>query len=242
MTFSDIHIHLLYGVDDGTGTCEEMKALTDYLYSYGTRYLCVTPHCCPAMFGDNRASTEQSFLELKTYCAEKYPDLALSLGNELYCSVDNISWIKSGYCNTLGLSRFVLLEFDEFSPVSAISKATKAALNSGYVPIIAHTERYIKLGIRAVEQLRRDGARIQVNTVADLGGALVFGEKHRLNRLLKKRLVDFASTDAHNINTRKPYMVEFYNAVAKKYGEEYAKAICCLNAAELLFNKTEDLK
>lgn len=54
MTYSDMHIHALYGVDDGAKTEEMMLAMVDAEYQDGVRFFCLTPHYHPGYFGDNR--------------------------------------------------------------------------------------------------------------------------------------------------------------------------------------------
>ena len=64
MNFSDLHIHILSGVDDGTG-----------------------------YFGDNIKGSEEAFTRLSAYVSEKYPQMKLYLGNELRYSKDCVSWL-----------------------------------------------------------------------------------------------------------------------------------------------------
>ena len=147
MFFSDVHSHLLYGADDGAATYEEMIAMVDTAYSEGVRLLCATPHCYPDWFGDNREAIRKAFEELKEYCKEKYPDLKLLLGNELFYGKDGTVWLKNGLCSTMGTTKYALAEFGVDEPQCRIEKSVQEMFNQGYVPIIAHAERYTKLSV-----------------------------------------------------------------------------------------------
>ena len=83
MFFTDIHIHALYGVDDGAKTEAEMQAIVDASYADGIRTLCVTPHFHPGYFGDNENHAETAYQRLEAYIQQKYPDMELYRGNEL---------------------------------------------------------------------------------------------------------------------------------------------------------------
>ena len=83
MGLADIHIHLLFGVDDGAKDEDEMHAILDAAYQAGTRVLCCTPHFHPGYFGDNYDKVTAAFKRLSSYVQKTYPDMALYLGNDL---------------------------------------------------------------------------------------------------------------------------------------------------------------
>lgn len=238
MFFSDIHTHLLFGVDDGAKKRADMFAMVDAAYSGGTRLICATPHFCPAYFGDNRKSVSEAFSELKEYCREKYPDLKLMLGNELTYCHDCISWLKSGACLTMNESRYVLVEFDIKASEDNISEGVDRLLNSGYIPIIAHAERYIRLSRGRLWVLRQNGALVQIN-VQSLLRRFQVGQNKRLKTMLSERLVDFVSSDSHDLVSRSPEMQTGYEFLKEKYGQEYAESLCRDNALRLLCRKND---
>ena len=53
MLLADMHIHALYGVDDGARTEEEMRAIVTKSYEEGVRVMCVTPHFHPRYSGNH---------------------------------------------------------------------------------------------------------------------------------------------------------------------------------------------
>ena len=55
-----------------------------------------------------------------------------------------------------------------------------------------------------------------------------------LTYFLEKDVVDIVSSDAHNLDTRKPYMKEAYEIVLKKYGEEKTKLLFETNAENII--------
>lgn len=234
MSFSDIHMHVLYGTDDGPKTREEMYKMVDTAYRNGIRLICATPHFHPGFFGDNRESSAHSFEVLKEYCASKYPEMRLVFGNELYYMHEAISWLKSGACRTLGDTRHVLVEFAEDATEDAIAEGVDRMLNAGYVPIIAHAERYRKLSFGRLWAIRQNGALVQVNAQSFKVHPLMFGLKKRLMTMLSENLVDFVSSDAHGIIRRVPEIDSAYQYLIKKYGKEYADKLCRSNALGLL--------
>lgn len=106
--------------------------------------------------------------------------------------------------------------------------------------MIAHIERYecLEKNIKLIEKLIEHGMKIQVNAESVLKPK-IFGDKHkkykqRAKYFLEKDIVDIISSDAHNLDTRKPYMKEAYDVILKKYGEEKAKLLFELNAENIL--------
>ena len=83
MNYADIHMHALFGVDDGPATEKEMFQIMDAAYEDGARLICLTPHFHPGYFGDNRSKTESAFRILLDYEHTAHPDLKLYLANEL---------------------------------------------------------------------------------------------------------------------------------------------------------------
>lgn len=234
MYFSDIHSHILYGTDDGPKTREEMFKTVDLAYKNGIRLICATPHFHPGFFGDNRESTAHAYAVLSEYCSSKYPDIELFLGNELFYMPESIGWIKNGVCNPMGDSRTVLVEFDVDSSEDYIAEAVDRILNAGYLPIIAHAERYRKLSCGRLWAIKQNGALVQVNAGAFDAHPLMFGIKRRLKQMLADNLVDFVSSDAHGSTKRVPNVKFAYDYLASKHGKEIADKLCCKNAKKLL--------
>ena len=232
---------MLCGVDDGARNREEMFAMVDAAYADGTRLICLTPHFNPGMFGEHHERTERMFEELKSYASEKYPDLVLFLGNELRYASGCRNWIYDGVCRTMGDTKYVLTEFSFTESSAKIINGLEKMFNSGFIPILAHAERYPHLSIKEICELRENGVLIQVDSMSLLRG---FGlnEWFRSKRILNERLADFVSSDAHDLDDRPPQLSPSYEYAKKKFGERYAKAVFYENACKLFgLNKESEV-
>ena len=236
MQFSDIHIHALYGCDDGTKSLEHMYKMIDAAYVNGTRYICLTPHYNPGYFGENSVKSKESFDLLLEYTKEKYPQLQIVLGNELRYNPGCEEWLSKGQCRCMNNSKYVLVDFFEEEDKKAISKGIDKLLSVGYIPILAHAERYkdIRGNIDFLKEQKDNGALIQIDTRSIFGD---FGLGTRLfcKKILQNYLADFVSSDAHSLHKRPPGIKEAYEYIKKKYGKDYAEAICFKNAFHMIF-------
>ena len=235
MFFTDIHIHALYGVDDGAKTEAEMQEIVDASYADGVRVLCVTPHFHPGYFGDNKNKTEVAYQRLETYIQQNYPDMKLYRGNELRYSRDCVSWLNSGKCHTLNGTQYVLVDFSEAAEAQKISSALEHLLSAGYRPVLAHVERYRALWWHKnlICSFREKGVLIQVDAQSVLGefGYLI---KRQSRYLLKNELAHLICSDSHDVRERPPQLSRCFQIVQKKYGQDYAIALLCDNGKRLM--------
>jgi protein-tyrosine phosphatase len=112
---------------------------------------------------------------------------------------------------------------------------TQELLLHGYVPVIAHVERYqcIVDDPEAADRLREMGAWIQVNADAVVGleGAAA---RRFCKKLLKADRVDVIASDSHGVDKRACHLDKCYQMLAKKYGEEYAERLFYRNPAKII--------
>lgn len=227
MNYGDIHLHALFGADDGAGSEKEMRQMVDLAYADGERLLCLTPHYHPGYFGDNRKKSEEAFASLQSYASDTYPDLKLYLGNELRYSPDCISWLDDGACRSLGGTNRVLVDFSTRESGKNIVGGLERLLGCGYAPVLAHAERYEALWHSGsiLRELRADGVLLQVDTQSIFGG-FGFRTKLQAKAILGGRLADLVASDAHDLRRRVPGLDRAYRYIAGKYSENYAKALC----------------
>lgn len=239
MNFSDLHIHILSGVDDGPKTEADMYAMADAAYAGETRIICATPHFHPGYFGDNIKGSEEAFTRLSAYVNEKYPRMKLYLGNELRYSKDCVSWLEQGACRTINGTSFVLVDFSEREEKRNIVRGLENLLNAGYTPILAHVERYSDFGrdFRPLADLRANGVVIQIDAQSVTRG-FGLGAQYRCRKLLAESLVDIVASDAHDLHFRPPDMMRCYAYIKKLHGTDYARAVCLENAEHILTDNT----
>ena len=224
MQFTDIHNHILFGVDDGARSEEEMYRLIDASYTDGVRHMCFTPHYHPAYFGEHQEQISVAFDLAKEYAEQNYPDLSLYLGNELRYERSSIEWLEQERCQTLNGTRYLLVDFLYSEPAENILDAMLRILNTGYKLVLAHVERYERFhrDLREIERLKSWGVILQVDAQSPIGG-LGHGAKVRSRRLLEVGAVDFVASDAHDLTTRPPELRRCFDFVCRKYTEDYAR-------------------
>ena len=240
MIFADIHNHSLAAVDDGARSEEMMFQMIDAAYADGIRYLCLTPHFHPIFFGDNRASSQESFQMLQNYVAERYPQIKLYLGNELRYGPNCDRWMREGFCRTLNNTSLILVDFSSEAGQKLIVRGLSQLLSMGYCPVLAHAERYINLSTNAVRDLIMNGVHIQINA-GSLTGSFGWRVQLRARQLLKHRLVSVVASDAHDLHRRPPLLSKGYDLSVKLTDKDYADRIFCSNAVDLLENYREGL-
>lgn len=238
VSFVDIHCHTLCGVDDGAKDAHEMYEMLRMAYEDGTRKICLTPHYDPKPNDDRAEAIMSSFALAKAYCREHLPDMTLYLGNELSYRIGCVDSLLSGQCRTLAESRYVLVDFLMTPSLSDIRRGISAIANSGYIPIVAHVERYdCLLGkIREIASLSEEGALIQVNA-GSVGLGWLSPVGRTVRRLLSERLVDMIASDGHNTVSRFPLLSGAYETVRTKYGEDYADFLFSVNPERVLSGK-----
>ncbi len=241
MFFADIHSHALCLVDDGPKNQAQMYQLIDAVYQDNIRYLCLTPHFHPGFYGNNQQKSNEAFQLLSLYVEKEYPDLKIYLGNELHYSPDCVSWLFDGQCRLLNTTRYVLVDFPHRISKKELISGLENLLGNGYLPILAHAERYRSASLAVLEELKYNGVLLQLNAGAVLGE---FGtaQKLKTKKILSLGLADFIATDAHDIQYRTSKMSRCYEYLVKKYSESYANFLCADHALERIFHVTAERK
>ncbi|MCR5403281.1 MAG: protein-tyrosine-phosphatase [Butyrivibrio sp.] len=235
----DIHCHIMPGVDDGSPdmkTSLEMLRIAD---KNDITHLILTPHHKPM---HHNVSPEHNVLyrkELQQNARAEGIRAKLFSGNEIYYSDETVDELMRGEVCSLAGSDYVLIEFHPTNPYKAIQNAMYRVLTAGFIPIVAHVERYSDIVTKPVhvEDLIEMGCLIQVNA-SSIMGKYGFGISSFTRKLLKKELVHFIASDAHDTGNRAPQLLECRKYVEKKYGDEYAKELFFTNPANVLRNES----
>lgn len=234
MHYTDLHTHMLFGVDDGANTEMDMQRMVDASYKDGTRTICLTPHFQPAIYGDNRAATDFAFDRLKQYAAEHYPDLTLHLANELGYYTGCRLAVHEGECRFIG-DTFLLMDFSPDATLFQIRYAMDELLSSGYRVLLAHVERYPSLNGQEdlIFDWTRRGALLQVNASA-FSRRTPFSMRRRIKKLLHRVPIAAVASDAHDILTRPPLLSEAEEFITARYGADMANFLLSYGPNKIL--------
>ncbi len=209
----DIHTHILYGVDDGSSSIDVSKYLLDEALKNNINKIILTPHQNEELKRTNELIElfNQFKNDFKNYNIDFY------LGSEIYYYPNMIIDIENNELLTMNNSKYILVEFSTELKTN-ISDIVYDLNIKGYIPIVAHIERYNYLNFDDYKKIKSNGGLIQVNTSI----FKIKAYKKILKFLLKNELIDFISSDCHNeirnIDFSFPKKI-----INKKYNNQYDK-------------------
>lgn len=220
--FTDVHCHILPGIDDGARDREMMTRMLQRAYDDGIRNVIATSHYHPARY----RYTPNDYmwrLNLAGMVAKDIgKDMHVFSGSEtFYIREDTVRALKCGEALTLAGSPYVLVEFAPVHPFEVIKDAVSELVSAGYRPVIAHVERYgsIHTDENKAALLCEMGAWMQVNA-SSITRPPDRETKKFLHQLLSHDRVHLIASDAHNLTGRPPGLSACGLYIKKRYGNE----------------------
>lgn len=199
---TDIHIHLLPGLDDGAQSKEETLAVLKEAAAQQIRRIIVTPHFYPGRYEVTAEEALLAFDEVRELCQKESIPIELYAGQECFYYSELADQLDRGNVLTMADSRYVLVEFETQAPFSKISGGLRDLLNRGYVPILAHFERYVCLQNEdRLLKLKTLGVRLQMSFDAVRIPDRLF-KKNAWRKAAMDGMVDYFGSDCHGMQFR----------------------------------------
>lgn len=207
----DIHTHILPNVDDGSSDFDTSCKLLELELENGVNKVICTPH--QNYLNLNKELLIEKFNEFKN---KINLDIELYLGSEIYYYKGFLNDLVNDKLLTLNNSKYILIEFSTSQNTDIIDIVYSIRLK-GYIPIIAHIERYSYLNNEDYLKIKKEGALIQINA----SSFNYSNTKKIIKYLLKNNLVDFVASDCHDLNRRSVDFFKIKKYIYKKYKEQY---------------------
>jgi protein-tyrosine phosphatase len=235
MPFSDLHNHLVPGVDDGCATVAESLDALRSLYAEGVRTLVATPHLLLPRLATDAAVTREldlqrrAFERLKAAVAREADLPTLGLGQEIWAP-DAATLRRVVERRDVGLdgSSALLVEFG-FELVGTHDEVVRTAVDAGRRIVIAHPERYRypkgRDPIQVMRHWRDLGALLQVNAGSFTGHY----RDHRPESqavawaMVEEGMVDVVGTDHHGPRRVGVSLLEAYEALSARGERDLAE-------------------
>jgi protein-tyrosine phosphatase len=192
---TDMHSHLLPGIDDGAREAHDSLAYMKGLQELGFKKFVTTPHVMAELYPNTPATIQAAYEKVKQaggnvplrpaaeYMLDESFDVLLNKGEQLQCIHENT----------------VLVEFSFVTAPLDFKEKIFNLQMSGYQPLLAHPERYIYFtGSRNIyDELKATGCQFAVNLLS-FTGYYGKGVTELAQYLLKKDYVNYLGTDLHH--------------------------------------------
>jgi len=224
--FVDLHTHILPGVDDGARNLEETIRMLRIAYQEGIRTVIATPHF---VAGAKNVPVDRLRLlcdQVQQEAQKIDPNMRILLGNEIYYSESVLEALQLGTALSLAGSRYVLIEFYPKETFKNIFQGLGGLVRAGYLPILAHMERYQCLYKKedSVIELINLGCYLQMNSNSLIGSILDTEAKYH-RKLVAQGLIHFLGSDCHDDKERIPSMLKAKLQLQKKCEEDLLNRI-----------------
>jgi protein-tyrosine phosphatase len=233
----DIHCHILPDVDDGAVNLAESIKMAKIAQADGIAKIVATPHI-------NGLSTNRQFvLSTNGQFLEKSQALLIHFFKKEFISVDILLGaevavhLNSSELNlhTINGTQYILIEL----PADHLPKNTAEILFNlilkGLHPIIAHPERNRSIleEPNKLINLLNPQVLLQI-TAGSITGKFGPDSRACARFLLRKGLVSFIASDAHDAGNRRPVLSKGVAAAGKIIGKENALKLVTENPAAML--------
>lgn len=242
--FIDIHSHILPGVDDGSKSLEESVEMARLFLENGTKKVFATPHYIENSKMDSLYDTNKKQYKLLVDELKRQEiDLEVYLGNEVYMCLEILEFIQEGRISTMNGSRYVLIEFPMYDIPIYSEDVLYSLIVNGYVPIIAHPERNLKIGEdpNILYEYIELGCLAQLN-IPSLEGRYGKNIQEVGEKLLKHNMIHFIGADAHSTNRRSPMIQQGLEKLEEILGKEEFENLVYKNPKCIIEDKKINIK
>lgn len=237
---TDLHCHILPGLDDGAKTPEATLQMIKQALQSGVRQIVCTPHCTTGDPGlRTRLTRIEKAVEVLNYVfGQMQLPVTLYAGIELLCNARLPETLERREFLTLAGSRYLLIEFPFDVTLSRIERAANAVRQAGYIPVLAHPERYTAVWRNpdCLSVWFHAGYVIQLDKDSVLGR---FGNHCARTAAwaLRHGVAHVIASDAHDTRTRTMNLERVRQYVTQNYSPGYAELLVRGNPARIVQGK-----
>jgi protein-tyrosine phosphatase len=197
---TDMHNHLIPGIDDGSTDLESSIVMIRAMYALGYRKFIATPHVQWEMF----KNTHEAIANGARLVQERLKETEMKVefrGAAEYFLDEHVDELLDKNIPLLTIHKnMVLVEFSFIRQPMDLKEKLFQLQIKGYQPIIAHPERYLYFGAHKnlYDELHDMDCVFQLNLLSLVG---YYGKKQEelAQYLIKKKYVSLLGSDLHNI-------------------------------------------
>lgn len=217
----DFHSHILPGIDDGAATIEDTVLLVTKMMDFGCGQLIATPHIMNNVWENTAESILANLKNTTKELALRGITIPIRAAAEYLIDDNFVTLFTSGQLLTLK-DNYVLVEMSYINPPLQIYQIIFDLQVAGYIPVLAHPERYSFYHNNWDEyvKLKSAGCLFQLNLLSTVG---YYGKEvaNTASKLLSSGLIDFAGSDVHHKN----HISAFEQKISKKNGALISAAL-----------------
>ena len=196
---TDLHSHLLPGIDDGSNSVEESIELITRMQELGIERFITTPHIAESAFPNTIVEISEAYKLLDKALEEANMKVNLCYSAEYRLDDNYLELFQNNQLIPFP-GNYILIENSYYQDYWGINDLIFRMINAGFHPILAHPERYRYYGndTAAYEKIHNMGCKFQVNILSFAGS---YGKEAKVaaNYLLNYGYIDFLGTDAHHM-------------------------------------------
>lgn len=196
---TDMHSHLLPGIDDGSPNVETSIQLIKGMMSLGFKKFITTPHIYPDLYPNTPETIEVAYQLLKQKINEEQLDVDIRYAAEYFIDDFFLERLQKGQKLLPIHDNWILLEISFISPPPELNHVLFDLVTGGYQPILAHPERYsfYHRDKDIYHRFRDQGCLLQINLLSLIG---YYGRpvQDTAFYLIEEGLIDLVGTDLHH--------------------------------------------
>lgn len=236
----DLHSHIIHNIDDGSESLEESLSLLKKMKKIGFDIVVATPHYIAgtSFTADNKKKSAH-LKQIKEVIAKEQVDINVCVGNEIFIDPDIPEFLEENKIVTINKTKYILVEFPRNTQVYHLMDILFTLRDLGYIPIIAHPERYlfIQEDYLIIDQLLGMGCLLQGNLTNILGKYGKSAEKV-FRYMLKNRKYQFLASDVHHENdVLFKHFPKVKTGIMRLIGEEEFNRLTLENPSKVLKNE-----
>ncbi len=197
---TDIHCHIVPGIDDGAPDAENAADIIEGMQSFGIRRIIASPHVTQVTFENDNSTIEPALAMLHAELDRRGNNIEVLHSAEY--RIDELFHQRLENNELMLLpNNHILIENSFIQEPWNLDNLVFDLQLRGLVPILAHPERYAYYSLQKnrYRTLHDAGLNFQINLLS-LAEAYGPAERSMAEYLIKQGLVDFIGTDIHRLS------------------------------------------
>ncbi|MDC0249613.1 histidinol phosphatase [Flavobacteriales bacterium] len=200
---TDIHSHLIPGIDDGSPDMEASILLIKKMQELGYSKIITTPHVMSDFYKNSSEIILNGLNDVRAELKLQNINMDISAAAEYYIDFDFEQKIGKEKLLTFG-DNYILVELSFLQAPNNLFDTIFKLQMEGYKVVLAHPERYGYYNQEDYDNLISRGVFLQINLLS-LIGYYSPQIQQKTKQLIAENQVSFVGTDCHNMNHAELY-------------------------------------